>query len=63
MTNEKWIRTATTEELANELAELVLYDMPLYDRLKNVVSHYSCDEVERKAVVDECEKWLQEKHI
>ena len=60
-TNEEYIRSCSTRQLANELVELVLYDMPLYDRLHNVIEPYPYDEVERKVVVDECEKWLKEK--
>ena len=55
-TNEEWLRGLGTRELAKELALLVLYDMPLYDRLHNVF------EGGESAVIDECEKWLKEKH-
>lgn len=55
-TNEEWLRSIGTRELAKELALLVLYDMPLYDRLHNVF------EGGESAVIDECEKWLKEKH-
>ena len=56
MTNEERLRSSGTRELAKELALLVLYDMPLYDRLHNVF------ESGESAVIDECEKWLKEKH-
>ena len=55
MTNKERLRSSGTRELAKELALLVLCDMPLYDRLHNVFE--SGD-----AVIDECEKWLKEKH-
>lgn len=56
MTNEERLRSADTRGLAKELALLVLYDMPLYDRLHNVF------EGGESAVIDECEKWLKEEH-
>lgn len=56
MTNEERLRSSGTRELAKELALLVLCDMPLYDRLHNVF------ESGESAVIDECEKWLKEKH-
>lgn len=56
MTNEEWLRSIGTRELAKELALLVLYNMPLFDRLHNVF------EGGESAVIDECEKWLKEKH-
>lgn len=56
MTNEERLRSTDTRGLAKELALLVLYDMPLYDRLHNVF------EGGESAVIDECEKWLKEEH-
>ena len=57
-TNEEWLRSATTEELATMIYGIAVYDT-LYDRIINVSNPLYDDGT---AGVKEVMKWLKEKH-
>ena len=59
MTNEEYIRSCSTEELAIMIYGIAMYDM-LYDRIHNAYVLNPCED--DSAEINEVMKWLKEKH-
>ena len=58
LTNEEWLRSATTEELATIIYGIAVYDT-LYDRIINIANPLYDDGTAGVKVVLE---WLKERH-
>ena len=58
-TNEEWMRTCSTEELATVIYGIAMYDT-LYDRIHNAFVLNPCED--DSAGVNEVMEWLKEKH-
>ena len=59
MTNEEYIRSCSTEELAIVIYGIAMYDM-LYDRIHNAFVLNPCED--DSAGINEVMRWLKEKH-
>ena len=59
VTNEEYIRSCSTEELATVIYGIAMYDM-LYNRIHNAFVLNPCED--DSAGINEVMKWLKEKH-
>ena len=59
MTNEEWLRSCTTEQLAEEIVNLTLFDKyKLYDQMESAEYEHGIGVGAKKVIVE----WLKQPH-